>query len=225
MKQRLLSLLLAVVALSAGAQTDEPFYRLELGGGAGLATHFSDVKGQFAPALSATARFPLNPRSAVKVEATWLTLKGDTKGQKSFLPTTPDAAGPDRLDFSVKDAVWDFSGLYELHFFPYGYVQDYKGYHRLVPYIQLGFGLTYGQAGKAFTANVPLGAGLNYKIGERLNLGLSWTVHFSLSYKLDGLEAPLGIPSEGFRNKDHYSALKLTLTYDLNPRCPTCNRD
>ena len=72
---------------------------------------------------------------------------------------------------------------------------------------------------------MPLGAGLKYKIGERLNLGLSWTVHFSLSDKLDGLEAPLGIPSEGFRNKDHYSALKLTLTYDLNPRCPTCNRD
>lgn len=223
--KRILSLLFAALALTAGAQTDEPFYRLELGGGAGLATHFSDVKGQIAPALSAVARFPLNPRSAIKTEVTWLTLKGDTKGMKPFLPSSPDAVGTERLDYSVKDAVWDFSGLYELHFLPYGYVQDYKGYCRLVPYIQLGFGLTYGQAGKAFTANVPLGAGLKYKIGERLNLGLSWTVHFSLSDKLDGLEAPLGIPSEGFRNKDHYSTLKLTLTYDLNPRCPTCNRD
>ena len=27
-----------------------------------------------------------------------------------------------------------------------------------------------------------------------------------------------------FRNKDHYVTLLLTLTYDLNPRCPTCNK-
>ena len=89
----------------------------------------------------------------------------------------------------------------------------------------MGFGLTDGKAGKAFTANIPLGVGVKYKVAERLNLGLDWLVHFTLSDKLDGLEAPLGINSSGFRNKDHYSALSLTLTYDLNPRCPTCNRD
>ena len=89
----------------------------------------------------------------------------------------------------------------------------------------MGFGITYGLAGKSFTANIPVGLGIKYKVAQRLNLGLDYLVHFSLSDKLDGLDAPLGISSSGFRNKDHYSALTLTLTYDLNPRCPTCNKD
>ena len=70
-----------------------------------------------------------------------------------------------------------------------------------------------------------MGLGVKYKVAPGLNLGLDYLVHFSLSDKLDGLSAPLGIKSELFRNKDVYSALTLTLTYDLNPRCPTCNKD
>ena len=118
----------------------------------------------------------------------------------------------------------DLSALYELHFLPYGYERGYQGYCRLVPYIQIGLGVSYGKAGKAFTMNLPVGIGAKYKIGPRLNLGLDGIAHFTLSDKLDGLEAPLGIKSSMFRNKDHYVTLLLTLTYDLNPRCPTCNK-
>ena len=223
--KRLLLLLLPLFALTASGQNDETLYRLELGGGIGFGTGHTDLKGKWAADMAAIARFPLNPRMAVKTQLAYLTLKGSTEGQKNFYPAQPDATGTDRLAYSVSDAVIDASALYELHFLPYGYLRDYKGHCRLVPYLQMGFGLTYGKAGKAFTANIPLGVGVKYKVAERLNLGLDWLVHFTLSDKLDGLEAPLGISSSGFRNKDHYSALSLTLTYDLNPRCPTCNRD
>ncbi|MCI6294689.1 MAG: outer membrane beta-barrel protein [Bacteroidales bacterium] len=223
--KRLLLLLLPLFALTASAQNDETVYRLELGGGIGLGTGHTDLKGKWAANVAAIARFPLNPRMAVKTQLSYLNLKGSTDGLKNFYPAQPDAAGTERLQYSVSDAVIDVSALYELHFLPYGYQRDYKGHCRLVPYLQMGFGLTYGKAGKAFTANIPLGVGVKYKVAERLNLGLDWLVHFTLSDKLDGLEAPLGISSSGFRNKDHYSALSLTLTYDLNPRCPTCNRD
>ena len=223
--KRLLLLLLPLFALTASGQNDETLYRLELGGGIGFGTGHTDLKGKWAADMAAIARFPLNPRMAVKTQLSYLTLKGSTEGQKNFYPAQPDTPGTDRLAYSVSDAVIDASALYELHFLPYGYLRDYKGHCRLVPYLQMGFGLTYGKAGKAFTANIPLGVGVKYKVAERLNLGLDWLVHFTLSDKLDGLEAPLGISSSGFRNKDHYSALSLTLTYDLNPRCPTCNRD
>ncbi|MCI7273172.1 hypothetical protein MR642_02460 [bacterium] len=223
--KRLLLLLLPLFALTASGQNDETLYRLELGGGIGFGTGHTDLKGKWAADMAAIARFPLNPRMAVKTQLSYLTLKGSTEGQKNFYPALPDTPGTDRLAYSVSDAVIDASALYELHFLPYGYLRDYKGHCRLVPYLQMGFGLTYGKAGKAFTANIPLGVGVKYKVAERLNLGLDWLVHFTLSDKLDGLEAPLGISSSGFRNKDHYSALSLTLTYDLNPRCPTCNRD
>ena len=223
--KRLLLLLLPLFALTASGQNDETLYRLELGGGIGFGTGHTDLKGKWAADMAAIARFPLNPRMAVKTQLSYLNLKGSTEGQKNFYPALPDTPGTDRLAYSVSDAVINASALYELHFLPYGYLRDYKGHCRLVPYLQMGFGLTYGKAGKAFTANIPLGVGVKYKVAERLNLGLDWLVHFTLSDKLDGLEAPLGISSSGFRNKDHYSALSLTLTYDLNPRCPTCNRD
>lgn len=223
--KRLLLLLLPLFALTASGQNDETLYRLELGGGIGFGTGHTDLKGKWAADMAAIARFPLNPRMAVKTQLSYLNLKGSTEGQKNFYPALPDTPGTDRLAYSVSDAVIDASALYELHFLPYGYLRDYKGHCRLVPYLQMGFGLTYGKAGKTFTANIPLGVGVKYKVAERLNLGLDWLVHFTLSDKLDGLEAPLGISSSGFRNKDHYSALSLTLTYDLNPRCPTCNRD
>ena len=223
--KRLLLLLLPLFALTASGQNDETLYRLELGGGIGFGTGHTDLKGKWTADMAAIARFPLNPRMAVKTQLSYLNLKGSTEGQKNFYPALPDTPGTDRLAYSVSDAVIDASALYELHFLPYGYLRDYKGHCRLVPYLQMGFGLTYGKAGKAFTANIPLGVGVKYKVAERLNLGLDWLVHFTLSDKLDGLEAPLGISSSSFRNKDHYSALSLTLTYDLNPRCPTCNRD
>lgn len=71
---------------------------------------------------------------------------------------------------------------------------------------------------------MPLGLGVKYKIGPRLNLGLEWAVHFSLSDKLDGVKDPYGIESSGlFKNTDCYSALQLTLTYSFMAKCRTCH--
>ncbi len=221
----LICLLALVCSLRAAAQNDETVYRLELGGGVGMGLNLTDVDGKIGLAAAAVARFPLNPRMAVKAQFSYSQIKGATDGIKNFYPIDPSQPGSDRLHYEVSDGIYDLSALYELHFLPYGYVRDYKGYSRIVPYLQMGFGLTYGPAGKAFSANIPLGFGVKYKVAPRLNLGLDWLMHFSLSDKLDGLDAPLGIKSSGFRNKDHYSTLTLTLTYDLNPRCPTCNRD
>ena len=221
----LICLLALVCSLHAAAQNDETVYRLELGGGVGMGLNLTDVDGKIGLAAAAVARFPLNPRMAVKAQFSYSQIKGATDGIKNFYPIDPSQPGSDRLHYEVSDGIYDLSALYELHFLPYGYVRDYKGYSRIVPYLQMGFGLTYGPAGKAFSANIPLGFGVKYKVAPRLNLGLDWLMHFSLSDKLDGLDSPLGIKSSGFRNKDHYSTLTLTLTYDLNPRCPTCNRD
>lgn len=219
-----LLLLFAVLRVHA-QQQDDNFYRLELGAGLGASLNKTDVDSKMSFAGALIARFPLNPRMAVKTQFTYNQMKGSTQGMKPFLPANPNATGTERLSYEVNKGIYDVSALYELHFLPYGYLRDYRGYCRLVPYVQMGFGLTYGAAGKAFTANIPMGLGVKYKVAPRLNLGLDYLVHFSLSDKLDGLSAPLGIKSELFRNKDVYSALTLTLTYDLNPRCPTCNKD
>ena len=92
----------------------------------------------------------------------------------------------------------------------------------------LGLGLTYAkpQQGSVLTGNLPIGIGVKYKVGTRLNLALEWTMHFSLSDKLDGTDDPYGIDSSGmFKNTDSYSVLQLSLTYDVWAKCRTCHND
>lgn len=223
-------LLLLLAALSPLRAQEDVVYRLELGGGFGANFGLNDLNSKFygktGLGASLLARFPLNPRSALKVSAAYGALKGTTVGlTDDFYPALPNAPGQERLAFEMSSGVVDLSGLYELHFLPYGFYEGYQGYRRLVPYIQMGFGLAYGLEGRAFTAQVPVGVGLKYKIAPRLNLGLDWTMHFTLTDKLDALTAPKGIKTSGFRGKDHYSLTLLTLTYDLAPLCPTCNKD
>ena len=71
---------------------------------------------------------------------------------------------------------------------------------------------------------MPLGFGVKYKLRPRLNVGLDWTMRFSLSDRLDGFDAPHGLKSDFFRNQDHLGLLRVTITYDFSPRCPTCNK-
>ena len=116
---------------------------------------------------------------------------------------------------------------FEYNFWAYGTGNEYRGARRLAPFITAGLGATfYGGPEKGATMNVPLGAGVKYKIGKRLNLTVEWAMRFTLSDKLDGSKDPLGIKSSGlFKNTDCYSALQLGLTYDLWEKCKTCNND
>lgn len=221
--------LMPYAATTVAAQDDEVEYRREIGVAAGVNFSLTDVNqawyGNTGLAGGAVLRFVLNPRMAVKTSLTYARLSGSTTGQKNFYPAQPDAPGAERLDFKVDGGLADLTGVFELNFLPYGYVQGYQGYKRLVPYMQAGLGLVYSDAGKAFTFCLPLGVGLKYKAAPRLNIGLDWLFRLSLSDKLEGLQAPLGIRTSGFRGKDHYGTTMLTLTYDISPRCPNCNRD
>ncbi len=225
----LFPLLPALGLTMAATAQEEVEYRREIGAAAGVSFSLTDVNsvwyGNTNFSGGAVVRFLLNPRMAVKTSLTYARLSGATSGMKDFFPVDPDRPGMEQLKFKADGGIVDLSAVYELNFLPYGYTQGYQGYKRFVPYIQMGLGLTYADAGKVFTMNVPIGAGLKYKIAPRLNLGLDWLFHLTLSDKLEGLEAPLGIKSSGFRNKDHYGMTLLTLTYDISPRCPTCNRD
>ena len=104
---------------------------------------------------------------------------------------------------------------------------EYRGARRFTPFITIGAGASfYGGPEKGATMNLPIGAGIKYKIGNRLNLTAEWAMRFTLSDKLDGSKDPLGIKSSGlFKNTDGYSVLQIALTYDLWEKCKTCNND
>lgn len=229
---RPLAALCLVAAMAWPAQMkaqDDAVYRMEVGVAGGVGFMLDDTNAKYYGSTSfaggAVMRFLLNPRMAVKANLLYGKTGGNTTGVNDFYPANPSAAGSERLNYSYNGALYDLSALFEINFLPYGIGADYLGYKRLTPYLQVGLGATYGTAGKAFTANLPLGVGLKFKLARRWNLGLDWTIHFTLSDKLDGLEAPHAIPTSGFRGKDHYSFTTLTLTYDISPKCPDCNRD
>ena len=128
----------------------------------------------------------------------------------------------------TKNTMADLCATYEYNFWPYGTGRDYRGAKRLTPFVFGGLGATFAKTDdkNVFTANVPIGIGVKYKLADRMNLGVEWCVHFSLSDKLDGMADPYGITSSGaFKNTDCYSALQVTLTYSFMAKCRTCHNE
>lgn len=224
MNNPLLALLLAT-ALPASAQSDYE-YRMEIGAGIGLVAYEGDFNGSITrgmqPMASAVVRRTFNPYMALRFAAAYGKLKGSSKNVKTYMPEYVDTP------YEFANSLVDVSATYEYNFWPYGTGHDYRGAQRLTPFIFAGLGATYasGSGNNVFTANVPLGLGVKYKVATRLNLGIEWAMHFSMNDNLDGVKDPYGIQSTGmFKNTDCYSMLQLTLTYSLMPKCRTCHND
>ena len=225
MRKGLVTLLMLCATLTASAQQDDE-YLMEIGGGVGMVSYQGDFNGKITsgmqPAGAIVWRRLLNPYMGFRVTVMMGKLKGDATRVETYYPDETTRA------YSFDRSFTDVSVTYEYNFWPYGTGRDYRGAKRLTPFVFGGIGATYVSGGekKVFTANVPIGLGIKYKLKERLNVGLEWSMHFSLSDELDGMADPYGIKSSGaFKNTDCYSGLMLTLTYSFKSKCRTCNND
>lgn len=225
MRKGLVTLLMLCATLTASAQQDDE-YLMEIGGGVGMVSYQGDFNGKITsgmqPAGAIVWRRLLNPYMGFRVTGMMGKLKGDATRLETYYPDETTRA------YSFDRSFTDVSVTYEYNFWPYGTGRDYRGAKRLTPFVFGGIGATYVSRGekKVFTANVPIGLGIKYKLKERLNVGLEWSMHFSLSDELDGMADPYGIKSSGaFKNTDCYSGLMLTLTYSFKSKCRTCNND
>lgn len=225
MRKGLVTLLMLCATLTASAQQDDE-YLMEIGGGVGMVSYQGDFNGKITsgmqPAGAIVWRRLLNPYMGFRVTGMMGKLKGDATRVETYYPDETTRA------YSFDRSLTDVSVTYEYNFWPYGTGRDYRGAKRLTPFVFGGIGATYVSGGekKVFTANVPIGLGIKYKLKERLNVGLEWSMHFSLSDELDGMADPYGIKSSGtFKNTDCYSGLMLTLTYSFKSKCRTCNND
>lgn len=229
MPHRISTILIIALALMMPAKTtaqDDNEYKMEIGLGAGLMSYQGDFNGSLTKNMQAfpslIVRRVFNPYMGLKLDLSFGKIKGNTGNVDTWYP---DYAG-NAVDFDGK--ITDISLTYEYNFWPYGTGREYRGAKRFTPFIFLGIGATYAKTGdeSTFTANVPIGVGVKYKINSRLNVGLEWAEHFSLSDKLDGVEDPYHVESSGlFKNTDCYSMLRLTLTYSFMAKCKTCNKD
>lgn len=225
MRKGLVTLLMLCATLTASAQQDDE-YLMEIGGGVGMVSYQGDFNGKITSGMQPVGaivwRRLLNPYMGFRVTGMMGKLKGDATRLETYYPDETTRA------YSFDRSLTDVSVTYEYNFWPYGTGRDYRGAKRLTPFVFGGIGATYVSGGekKVFTANVPIGLGIKYKLKERLNVGLEWSMHFSLSDELDGMADPYGIKSSGaFKNTDCYSGLMLTLTYSFKSKCRTCNND
>jgi hypothetical protein len=208
--------------MTSWAQT-EPEYRMEIGAGIGAVTYLGDFNGnifhKMQPMGSLVAKYRMNPRMALAMNVSYGQLKGASRNAESYYPGL--------ADYSFKSSLTDVGLRYEYNFWPYGTGKEYRGAQRLTPYIYIGIGVTVAKPNTTEVAmNMPLGGGVKYKMADRVNLALEWTIHFTSSDELDGIKDPYGIKSSGvFKNTDCYSHLRLSLTYDLWAKCKVCHND
>ncbi len=206
------------------AQT-EPEYLMEIGAGAGLMSYEGDFNGSvlknMQPSAAIVLRRLLNPRMGFKFQLDYGKMKGSSDVD-TFYPEYTNL----QENYTFGNTLIDFKSTYEYNFWPYGTGREYRGAKRITPFVFAGIGCTYvtGGGNNVFTANLPIGVGVKYKIGERLNLNVDWTMHFTMSDKLDGVVDPYLVKTSGiFKNKDCYSALMVSLTYSFMEKCRTCH--
>ena len=224
----LLMLLVLLLSPQGARAQDDPQYRMEIGAGVGMVAYEGDLNGNILknmqPMGAIVGRHNFDPYKDLRLNIGIGKIKGSSANVETHYPDYAEAEQP--YDFS--HSLVDVSLVFEYNFWPYGTGRDYRGAKRLVPFVFGGLGTTYvkGNEKNVFTANVPLGIGAKYKVNERLNIGIDWTMHFSLSDELDGVKDPYWVKSSGaFKNTDCYSALQVSLTYSFSAKCKTCNKE
>ena len=229
LSNKLLLLCAALLCALSAARADDLEYRYEIGGFLGGSSYYGDANyNSFLKNTNIMGgliwRYNINPRMAVKGNLAVAGISGSNKDSEYHIP------GDTQIDFSR--TIYDLGAQFEYNFFPYGGGGGYKRLHRFTPYVFMGMGFTFAPkpVDNVFTVNFPIGAGVKYKIGNRLNLGCELSFRFSMSDKLDvssattpTLDDPLGIKSSGMKNKDTYSFFAFFLTYDIMPKYRKCN--
>ena len=228
MKKFFISIIMLISGLSVCAQED-PEYRMEIGAGAGMMGYLGDFNGNLTkdlqPMGTVLARYIFNPYMGLKLNVSSGKLKGKSTDVETYYPDLADNP------YEFSNSLLDIGLTYEYNFLPYGTGKDYYGAKRVTPFLFGGIGVTHvktdnGPKKNVFSANVPIGLGVKYKINKRMNFGAEWAMHFSLSDELDGMADPYNITSSGlFKNTDCYSTLQLTLTYSFSSKCRTCHNE
>ena len=216
--KKLAVILLMITTLMAAQAQD---YRFEAGGALGMSGYLGDANnanllkkpGYVAGGLF---RYIINSRMALKANLLTAKISGNSANLAN--------AYPDAQTYEFGSQLYDLGAQFEFNFLNYGIGSKYLKLKRISPYLTLGLGATLAIGdGDAFTMNIPMGIGVKYKLGERLNIGLEFTMRKAFSDKLDGLKDLNGVTSGFAKNTDWYSFTMISITYEFSKRCRTCH--
>ncbi len=204
-------------------------YLYEIGGMLGGAFYMGDANKNTAfknmnPAAGVIFRYNANFRVAFKANLAWARVTGSTRGLDNVFPDNA------QVDFDRN--VIDLGGQAEFNFFPYSDKYQYLQTKRIAPYIMGGLGLSVapGGGGTFFSPHISVGTGVKYKIKNRINIGAEWSIRklFGDGLDISGgnelLDDPYDIESGLWKNKDWYSMLVISVSYDFGLRNCNCNK-
>ncbi len=168
-------------------------------------------------------RYNLNFHWAVKANLFAGNVSGSTKNSGNVFPHGQEAA--------FKRWFVDGGAQVEFNFFPYSDKYAYLSAKPYTPYLLVGVGTTFaGGEHSFFNVNVPVGVGFKYKIKNRVNIGIEFSMRKLFGDDFDApennaewsLNNPYGIESSFLKNKDWYSLTMIHLTWDFGLRKDPC---
>lgn len=218
----LMIIILAMGVLQGNAQ--EAKYKFDIGGGIGVSGYLGDVNESNLykhPGISAEAsfRYIANARLAIRGIFKAVSLSGNSN---DF-----DIIFPEGKAYEFNSWAYDLGARMEFNFFSYGIGETYKKLKRWSPYLSLGTGVTMASSdgSSSFAMNIPMGFGVKYKLRQRLNLGMEFTMTKVFGDKVDSknINDLYQIKSSMIKNTDWYSTLTISITYEFGERCETCH--
>lgn len=223
--------IVAVIVLSVAAivcvyAQQEDSYKFDFGVGLGMSGYLGDANRSnmfrhpgFAANVSARYLFA-DSRWALRATLATASLKGNTADYSNVFP------GGNQFAFSSQ--VYDLGVRGEFNFFAYGIGETYKRLRRWTPFLSIGIGGTMASTdGKLVAAlNLPMGAGVKFKLKPRLNLEAAFIMTKTFNDRIDSdeLRDPYEIKSSFFKNTDWYSMLTVGISYEFGKRCVVCHR-
>ena len=222
---------LAVCGIGASAQSAP--YKYDIGLELGMSGYIGDANGSNIfrkPGFDELSfRYIGDSRWAVRGVFSTFGLSGDTSGMKNVLPEVidPDTGLSVPAEYSFSSQIYELSVRGEFNFFAYGIGETYKRLRRWSPYITVGVGVGLAStAGRTYVApTIPMGLGIRYKLRERWNLAVEFTMTKSFNDHFDSetLADLNQIKTAFYKNTDWYSRLTIGISYEFGKRCETCH--
>ena len=228
-KRTIVYSLLSVFVSLLGSAVKAQEYKQEIGAAVGTSFYMGDANRtqlylhpEFSGGL--LHRYHLNWHWAVKSNLYAGRVSGDTKYANNQFPNNNQA--------TFQRTFVDLGSQIEFSFFPYSNGFSYLNTRPYTSYLFIGAGLTYATGNHSFfNVNVPLGVGFKYKIKDRLNVGVEFSIRKLFGDDFDvtdknmdwSLDAPFGVKSRWYKNRDWYSLTMLFISWEFGRGCDSCD--
>lgn len=203
-------------------------YKYEIGAASGISFYMGDAnrtKLFLHPGISAGVlhRYNINLHWAIKNNLIGGRVSGDTKDAQNIFPMN--------YQTTFSRTFFEIGSQIEYNFFPYSDKFTYMDSKPYTPYLFAGAGMTLGTGEQLFSnLNAPLGIGFKYKLKEKVNIGIEFSMRklfgddFDVTQKDDfqNLDAPFGIKSSFLKNKDWYSLTLVFITWEFGLKNDPC---